>query len=118
MKFLADVNITQTVITYLRKAGYDVTDIKQKNRKSSDIEIVKLALKEKRIVLTHDKDFLGLTQYPKYQVSIILFRLQIQNAEYFREKLQELIENQSEEILEKSLTIIKEESAESYPYKD
>lgn len=48
MKFLADVNITQTVIKYLRNAGHDVTDIKQKNQKSSDIEIIKLALKEKK----------------------------------------------------------------------
>ena len=80
MKFIADVNIAKTVITSLRKKGHDVIDIKKLNRTISDTEIIKLALKENRIVLTHDKDFLALTQYPKYQVPAIVIRLYEQNA--------------------------------------
>lgn len=116
MKFIADVNIAQTVITFLQKTGHDVVDIKKSNLKTSDTGIIKLALKENRIILTHDKDFIALTQYPKYQVGTVVIRLKKQNAKYFWEKLQDLIEHQSEEVLSSSLTILKEESADSYPY--
>lgn len=116
MKFIADVNIAKTVITFLRKEGHDVIDIKALSRTASDTEIIKLALKENRIVLTHDKDFLALTQYPKYQVPVIVIRLRKQNANHFWLKLYDLIEHQSEETLNISLTILKEESADSYPY--
>lgn len=116
MRFIADVNIAQVVITSLRKEGHDVIDIKTFNKTISDIEVIKLALKENRIVLTHDKDFLALTQYPKYQVPVIAIRLREQNAKHFWAKLQDLIEHQSEDVLNTSLTILKEKSADSYPY--
>ena len=118
MKFIADVNIAKTIIISLRKEGHDVTDIKTLNRTISDIEIIELALKEKRIILTHDKDFLALTQYPKYQVPAIIIRLHEQNVKHFWAKLKDLIQHQSERILNISLTILKEESADSYPYKE
>lgn len=116
MRFIADVNIAQTVITSLRKEGHDVIDIKAVSRITPDVKIITLALQENRIVLTHDKDFLALTQYPKYRVPVILIRLQKQNANHFWLKLHDLIDNQSEEMLITSLTILKEESADSYPY--
>lgn len=116
MRFIADVNIAQTVITSLRKKGHNVIDLKTANRTTQDSEIIKLALQENRIVLTHDTDFLALTQYPQYQVPVILIRLRKQNANHFWEKLHDLIEQQSEELLATSLTILTEESADSYPY--
>lgn len=116
MRFIADVNIAQTVITSLRKEGHNVIDLKTANRISPDIEIIKLALQENRIVLTHDTDFLALTQYPQYQAPAILIRLRKQNANHFWKKLHDLIEQQSEELLVTSLTILTEDSADSYPY--
>ncbi len=65
MKFLADVNIPQSVILFLSKAGYDVLDIKKKSLKLTDTEIVSIAKKENRTILTRDKDFIALTQYPQ-----------------------------------------------------
>lgn len=118
MKFLADVNIPQSVITDLERDNHDVLDIKSMNRLAPDTEIVKIAKREKRIILTLDKDFIALTQYPKYQIPTIVIRLLIQTPEHTLEHLTELLENQEEKILQKSLTIIKEESAESYPYED
>lgn len=118
MKFLADVNIPQSVIAELERDNHDVLDIKSVNRLAPDAEIIQIAKREKRIILTLDKDFIVLTQYPKYQIPTIVIRLLIQIPRHILEHLTELLENQKEKVLEKSLTIIKEESAESYPYED
>jgi predicted nuclease of predicted toxin-antitoxin system len=116
MRFLADANITQKVIDLLHLAGHDVLDIKKLDQETPDIEIIKLALNENRIILTHDKDFLGLTKFPKYQVGMIVIRLKIQNATHHYKKLKFLLETKNGDTLISSLTILTEESAESYPY--
>ncbi len=116
MKFLADVNIPQSVISELERNSHNVLDIKRVNRLTADTEIIQIAKREKRIILTLDKDFIVFIQYPKYQAPTIVIRLLNQTPRHILEHLTELLENQKEKVLEKSLTIIKEESAESYPY--
>lgn len=59
MKFLADENFARPVVVAIKKLGYSVKTIQQKNLQgSSDETVTNIALKEKRIVLTFDKDFL------------------------------------------------------------
>lgn len=116
MKFLVDVNIPQSVIVSLTNLGHDVLDIKEKNISAKDTEIIELAKQENRVILTRDKDFLVLTQFPKYQAPTIIIRLKNQTPRYITEKLVELLENQKEGTIKKSLTMLAEESANSYPY--
>ena len=116
MKFLADVNIPQSVIYALTQLGYDVLDIKKQNLKLKDTEIIDLAKKEDRIILTRDKDFIVLTQFPRYQVATIAIRLKIQTPQYILDHLIELLKNQKESVIKKALTIVKEDSAKSHPY--
>lgn len=116
MRFLADVNVPQSVITHLTKLGYSVLDLKRVNKSSSDINIIELAQEERRVILTLDKDFIALTQFPKYQIATIVIRLKKQSPELILKYLDELLENQKPKVLEKSLTIIKEDIAESYPF--
>ena len=116
MKFVADVNIAQSVIKLLRQNGYNVLDIKKQDPKTSDTNIIKLASKEERIILTHDKDFLVLTHFPKYQVGTIVIRLKKLTASHHWKKLQDLLNKRSEDELKKSLTLLTEESADSHPY--
>lgn len=116
MKFIADVNVTSLVIQYLRKQGHDIKDIKISNSTISDLEIISIALNENRIVLTHDKDFLTWTKFPKYQTGTILIRLKEQNPQHHLEKIKQLLKSKSEQELIKSITVITEESADSYPY--
>lgn len=114
MKFLADVNIPQTIINALINLGHDVLDIKEQSLQLTDIEIIKLAQKEQRIILTKDKDFLTLVQFPKYKVATIAIRLNFQQPQHILGHLIELLQNQEEKILTKSLTIIREETADSH----
>ncbi len=115
MKFIADINLTQTVIRNLRRDGHDVLDIKKQNPTISDSELVKLALRQNRIILTHDKDFESLAN-PRYEAGIIAIRLKIQNAQYHWLKLSKVLSIYNEDDLSKSLTIITEKSVESTPY--
>lgn len=117
MKFIADINVAQVLIKFLRQSGYDVVDIKKASSTEADIDIIKIALSESRIILTHDKDFLGLVKFPKYQVGMIVIRLSNQKTRNHLAKLQQLLEEDTEEILMSSLTILTEYSIEHYPYK-
>ena len=117
MRFLADVNVPQLVITSLSSSGHDVLYLKSNNPKSTDKEIVQLARVKKRVIITLDKDFISLTQYPKHQVPTIVIRLKKQNPRNIGAHLEELLKNQKAETLEKSLTIIFEDVADSYPFK-
>lgn len=114
MKFLIDVNIPQSVITALTIDGHDILDLKRINLTAKDTEIIELSQEQSRIILTKDKDFISLTQFPKYQTPTIVIRLQNQQPEHMVKHLLQLLENQEEEILTKSLTIIKENKADSY----
>lgn len=116
MKFLADINIPQSVILYLIQNNYDVLDFKKVNLLAKDTEIIRLAQKEKRVILTLDKDFIALTQFPKYQVACIVIRLKNQNPRNIVNYLNQLLSNQKTEILEKSLTIIKSDLAQSHSF--
>lgn len=114
MKFLADINIPQSIIKELTRLQHDVLDSKKNLLMASDTELIALAKKEKRIILTLDKDFITLTQYPKYQVPTIVIRLKNQHPEYMLQHILELLEYQKQEILTNSLTIIKDDVARSY----
>jgi predicted nuclease of predicted toxin-antitoxin system len=58
MKLLADENISPRVVAYLRQRGLDVLDIKESGfNGSTDDDVMRLAFKENRAVLTHDADF-------------------------------------------------------------
>ena len=60
MKFLVDAQLPVRIVYFLRSLGYDTIhtkDLPLKNA-TSDTEINALSLKEKRIVITKDNDFL------------------------------------------------------------
>lgn len=116
MKFLADINIAQSVIYFLRKLGYEVLDAKKDYLRTSDIKIIEIAQNENRIIITRDKDFINLVQLPKYHAPTIVFRLLDQKPDSIIKYLTKLLHNQKEDILNNSLTVVTEESANTYPY--
>lgn len=116
MKFLADINIPQSVILYLYSKTHDVLDFKRINLSVKDTEIIKLAQEQERIILTLDKDFISLSQFPKYKVACIVIRLKDQTPKNIINYLGQLLANQKPEILEKSLTIVKPDLAESHAF--
>ena len=57
MKFLADESCDFVVVRALREEGYDVVAVCEKTPSMVDEDVIKLAGKEKRILITEDKDF-------------------------------------------------------------
>jgi len=57
MKFLANENFPLKSIIDLRSAGYDVVAVIEETPGVEDEEILKQANKEKRIILTFDRDY-------------------------------------------------------------
>ena len=57
MRFLADESCDFTVVRMLRAAGHDVIAVSEVTPRADDSDVIKLAVREKRILLTEDKDF-------------------------------------------------------------
>ena len=57
MKFLADESCDFIVVRALREIGYDVLSVSEMSPSMRDEDVIQLAGKERRILLTEDKDF-------------------------------------------------------------
>ncbi len=57
LRFLADESCDFAVVRALRAEGYDVFAVSEVMRRSDDRELIEQAYREKRILLTEDKDF-------------------------------------------------------------
>jgi predicted nuclease of predicted toxin-antitoxin system len=57
MRFLADESCDFIMVSALREAGHDVLAVSEITPRAEDFEVIQLAVKEKIILLTEDKDF-------------------------------------------------------------
>lgn len=57
MKFLANENFPSAAITLFRNAGYDVRAVIEETPGAKDADILARANREKRIILTFDRDY-------------------------------------------------------------
>jgi hypothetical protein len=67
MRFLADESCDFILVRALRAAGHDVIAVSEITPRAKDHEVIDLALREKRILLTEGKDFwpIGLCPWPR-----------------------------------------------------
>lgn len=56
MRWLADANIPGYAIAYLRQRGEDVLSIAETSPTASDIEVLALARREQRLLMSFDRD--------------------------------------------------------------
>ena len=77
MRFLIDENIAGSVIRLLQSREHDVKVVQQAGLAGAeDNVLIRLALDEGRIIVTHDKDFGAILRYPlKQHGGVILLRL-------------------------------------------
>lgn len=76
MKFLADESVDVPVYIFLKERGFDIEHILFEYAGSPDAEVLDLAFRQKRILLTVDKDFGELAfRMKKPSLGIILYRL-------------------------------------------
>lgn len=61
LKFLIDHNVPRSVGVFLKKKKYNVKLVKDINPEMTDLQVVAVARKEKRIIVSNDKDFVNLS---------------------------------------------------------
>jgi len=65
MKFLANENLFEPIIEYLKVLGHDVLSIREAGLSGiTDDEVYKLACKDNRVIITMDKDFSRIFRFP------------------------------------------------------
>lgn len=79
LKFLVDHNIPQSVSEWLIAQTYDVKLVKDINPEMSDRNVSEIAIREARILLTNDSDFVGIYAM-KEKGDCIIFRLESQSG--------------------------------------
>ena len=73
MKLVADENFPPTLISYLQKKHHDVKRINRSAKGTSDISVGEKAIKENRVIITFDKDFLKKNNKKSFSVVIFDF---------------------------------------------
>lgn len=106
MKFLADVNIESLIVKHLRKLNYDVKWMLEEDPFVKDEDILEISFKEKRVLLSNDKDFGELVFKENRNVfSVILLRFPQDDVELKVEVIDNLI-NKYKTKIENKFTVI------------
>jgi predicted nuclease of predicted toxin-antitoxin system len=109
IKFIADVNVEKPIVEYLSKQGYDIKWIPDINCEMTGDELLELANKEKRILITNDKDFGELIFLQKrLTTGIILFRVKIQKSQEKMKLMKKLLMGYREKFFNHFIVITKD----------
>ena len=95
MKFWIDENIPRPVIKPLQRAGHEIFTAPSR---SSDVTILRLALKENAVIITRDQDFRKYVFTDGWPYSGVIW-LRISSTKRYRElaaKLLQLVETHAE----------------------
>lgn len=108
LRFLADLNISPKTVAFLTGLGIDIVRIDK--RTAQDEEVVLFAKKEKRIILTFDKDFGEIYYfYERGIISVIVLSLNDQRCEYVNRVLQNFLTTVDRSVLIGNLVILYED---------
>lgn len=102
MRFLTDENIAVSVVATLREHGYDVIDVKEKQWFGKpDRHHISFAERQKRIIVTHDKDFTYQEMVP-----VILLRFRDQKPLNVQRELIAFLNRQEVSRLKKPMVAV------------
>ena len=93
MKLLLDANISPETAQYLRRFNFNVKSLIEANLNYlTDAEVVELAKKEKRIIITFDLDFAEIFYFLEQKhFGVIALRLKDQRVESVNRVLEDFI---------------------------
>ncbi len=94
MKLIADENIPLKVVEDLKGQGYDVLRVDEIKPGLKDPDVIDIAIKESRILVTFDKDFGELIYRHGYKVEgVILLRFLPINVNFIAGRLLSLLDS-------------------------
>ena len=108
LKFLADECVGLPTINLLRNLGYSVVTVKElKLGGKDDFEILKCAIKQRRILVTEDVDFGNIILYPpELHHGIILLRFRHRLEDTIHTVLMNLLKELTPKDCKKTLIIV------------
>ena len=106
IRFLADESCDFGVVHALRRAGYDVLCISENTPRAEDSEVIGLALREERILLTEHKDF-GRLVYSHGQetLDVIFLRFPTFARKQISRDVLRLVKQQGEKLAGSFITV-------------
>ena len=115
MKILADANVESLIVKRLREDGHDVTFMSEIAPRVEDQDVLRRAVREKRVLLSNDLDFGELT-FLQHQASagIILIRLKRYRAWAKAERVLAVV--RSGISFERYLTVIQPNAVRRRPF--
>ncbi len=110
MRFLADMGVSQLVVEWLRVNGHETVHLRDEGlHRLPDSDIFLKAASEQRIVLTYDLDFGEILAGSGGQiVSVILFRLRNARTDFVIQRLADVLESSSAELLQGAIVIVED----------
>src|SRR3954452_2708209 len=106
MRWLADECVAASLITFLREGGHDVLYVAETAGGLSDTDVIALALRENRIMLTDDKDFGDLVFRRRQAVSgVVLMRVAPEMPKLKSQRLTAAIERYGNELFGRYVVI-------------
>ncbi|MBX3729907.1 MAG: DUF5615 family PIN-like protein [Candidatus Sumerlaeia bacterium] len=80
MRLLADVNVEDAMIQWLRDRGHDVMLAREGYARAADMDLLVIAVESRRVIITRDKDFGELVfRNAQQAIGVILVRLRAHN---------------------------------------
>lgn len=100
LRFLADESRDFAVVRDLRAHGYDVLAVSEVTQRSDDRELIEQAYREKRVLLTEDKDF-GWLVFVSREASagVILVRFPGDARQTMVQAVRQLVQEQGEQLV-------------------
>jgi predicted nuclease of predicted toxin-antitoxin system len=110
MRFLADMGVSRTSAAELRHREHDVLHLSEEGlHRLPDEEILRLAQRERRVILTFDLDFGDLLAAGAFSLpSVIIFRLKDQTPASVTPKLLHLLSERAQEIEVGAIVIVED----------
>lgn len=100
MRFLADESCDFSVVRALRCSGHDVVAVSEISPRAEDPEVINLALREKRILLTEDKDFGQLVySHGLESIGVIFMRFPSQTRKQIARDLSKLVKQEGDKLI-------------------
>ena len=98
MRCIVNENVAGTVVRSLRERGHDVLSITESLRGAADAAILDRARAERRVVVTHDKDFgeLAFRSGLPAMSGVVLLRLSGANPQTDNRRVLEVLESRDD----------------------
>lgn len=106
MRWLADECVAASLVAFLRADGHDVLYVAEVAAGFSDVDVIALAFREKRLLLTEDKDFGDLVfRRGSAAPGVVLMRIEPENPALKRIRLIAAIELYGEGLFDRYMVI-------------